>query len=98
MAISKGLHAVPKAEYLRRLSAVKSEMTRRDINALVATSAANISYLTGNRTRITSLHGIVVTIRKEEPTFIVRRIDVPGGCFHQTFLERFLSKSCEPSI
>ncbi|WP_453965591.1 M24 family metallopeptidase [Bradyrhizobium elkanii] len=87
MPISKGTQAFPRAEYLRRLVAVKAEMARRDVDVLVVTSTPNISYLTGNRTRITALHAVVVSIHKEEPAFIVRRIDVPGG-FHQTFLER----------
>ncbi|XSC42610.1 M24 family metallopeptidase [Bradyrhizobium sp. RDT10] len=87
MTISKAPQAFPRTEYLRRLATVKSEMARRDIDALVVTSWANITYLTGNLTRMFSLHALVVSICEEEPTLIVRRMDVPG-CIHQTFMER----------
>jgi Xaa-Pro aminopeptidase len=81
------MQAFPRAEYLRRLAAVKSEMARREVDALILTSWANITYLTGNVTRMYSLHALVVSIRDEEPTLVVRRMDVPG-CTHQTFLDR----------
>lgn len=55
MAIIKGPQAFPRA-HLRRLAAVKSEMARRDVDALIVTSWANITYLTGNVTRMHSLH------------------------------------------
>lgn len=87
MAIPKGPQAFPRTEYLRRLAAVKSEMARRDIETLVVTSVANITYLTGNLTKITTQRALVVSIQDEEPTFIVRQMD-EGGIFHQTFLER----------
>ncbi|MFO0995431.1 MAG: Xaa-Pro peptidase family protein [Alphaproteobacteria bacterium] len=87
MAISKGPQAFPRTEYLRRLAAVKAEMARREIEALVVTSSANITYLTGNLTRMFSIHALVVSAREEEPTLIVRGID-QAGTFHHTFLER----------
>ncbi|MGW4126024.1 M24 family metallopeptidase [Nocardia sp. NPDC004711] len=86
MSISKAPQAFPRIEYLRRLAAVKAEMARRDIDALVVTSSSNITYLTGNFARIYSLHGLVVTADKEEPTIIVRAIDV-SALIHLTFLE-----------
>ncbi|XSC42600.1 M24 family metallopeptidase [Bradyrhizobium sp. RDT10] len=87
MAIPKGPQAFPRTEYLRRLAAVKSEMGGRDIETLVVTSVANITYLTGNLTKITTHRALVVCIKDEEPTFIVRQMD-QAGVFHQTFLER----------
>lgn len=81
----KALQAFPSTEYLRRLGAVKSKMARRDVDALVVTSPANITYLTGNLTRLYQLHALIVSIREEEPTFIVRQMDVPGCCY-QTFM------------
>lgn len=87
MSISKAPQAFPRTEYLRRLAAVKSEMARREVEALVVTSWANITYLTGNRTRMFSMHALVVSIRDEEPTLVVRGLDVVG-CIHQTFLDR----------
>jgi len=87
MAISKAPQAFPRTEYLRRLAAVKAEMARRDVEALVLTSWANITYLTGNVTRMYSLHALVVSVLEEEPTLIVRGMDAPG-CIHQTFMHR----------
>lgn len=87
MSISKAPQAFPKTEYLRRLVAVKSEMARREVDALVVTSWANITYLTGSRTRMFSVHALVVSMRDEEPTLVVRGLDVVG-CVHQTFLDR----------
>lgn len=87
MAINKAPQAFPRMEYLRRLAAVKSEMARRDVEALVLTSWANITYLTGNVTRMYSLHALVVSQREEEPTLVVRGMDAPG-CIHQTFMDR----------
>lgn len=87
MAIAKGPQAFPRSEYLRRLSAIKAEMARRDVGALVVTSSANITYLTGNLTRMFSIHALVVTMRDEEPALIVRGLDF-AGTFHHTFLSR----------
>ncbi|MCP1909571.1 Xaa-Pro aminopeptidase [Bradyrhizobium elkanii] len=87
MTIGKAPQAFPRAEYLRRLAAVKAEMARRDIDGLIITSAANIGYLTGNRTRLFALHALVVSMSKEEPTLVVRGMDA-AGCFHQAFLVR----------
>ncbi|UFW51319.1 MULTISPECIES: M24 family metallopeptidase [Bradyrhizobium] len=87
MTISKAPQAFPREEYLRRLIAVKLEMARRDIDALVVTSWANITYLTGNLTRMLALHALVVSVREEEPTLIVRKMCAPGA-IHQTFMER----------
>lgn len=88
MTISKGLQAFPRTEYLRRLAAVKSEMTQRDIDALVVTEGANITYLTGYTAKSPNdPKGIVVTMYQEEPTFILRKMDVPAA-LHQTFMAR----------
>ncbi|KRQ10925.1 M24 family metallopeptidase [Bradyrhizobium manausense] len=88
MAIAKGPQAFPRAEFLRRLSAVKAEMGRRNIDALIVLDSSNITYLTG----YTSLsgyvpQGLVVSMDEEEPTFILRRQDTPAA-IHQTFLDR----------
>ncbi|NOJ50828.1 M24 family metallopeptidase [Bradyrhizobium archetypum] len=88
MTISKGSQAFPRTEYVRRLAAVKSEMERRDIDALVVNNAANITYLTGYTALSAYVpQGLVVSIHREEPTFILRRQDAPAA-IHQTFLER----------
>ncbi|SFK14620.1 Xaa-Pro peptidase family protein [Bradyrhizobium sp. Gha] len=87
MAISKGPQAFPRTEYMRRLAAVKLDMKRRDIDALVITSWANITYLTGNLTRMLALHALVVSVNEEQPTLIVRRMCAPGA-IHQTFMTR----------
>lgn len=87
MTITKAPQAFPREEYLRRLAAVKSEMARRDIDALVITSWANITYLTGNLTRMYSLHALVVSTSEEEPTLVVRAMDAPGA-IHHAFMSR----------
>ncbi|NPC58168.1 M24 family metallopeptidase [Caenimonas soli] len=88
MSISKGPQAFPRAEYLRRLGAVKLEMTRREIDALVVISSRDITYLTGYTARSAYVpQAVVVTSELEEPTFILRRMDAPAA-IHQTFLER----------
>lgn len=88
MTLTKGPQAFPRPEYLRRLAAVKADMARRDIDALVVNNAANITYLTGY-TALSGYvpQGLVVSNRKEEPVFILRRQDAPAA-IHQTFLER----------
>lgn len=88
MTISKGPQLFPREEYLRRLAAVKSEMAQRDIDALVVSSPANITYLSGH-TAYTSYvpQGLVVSMHKEEPTFIMRRMDAPAA-IHESFLDR----------
>lgn len=42
MTISRAAMAFPKSEYLRRLAAVKAEMQRRELDALVVASSANL--------------------------------------------------------
>ncbi|SFQ24544.1 Xaa-Pro dipeptidase/ectoine hydrolase [Bradyrhizobium sp. Ghvi] len=88
MMISKGPQAFPRTEYLRRLAEVKSEITRRDIDALVVTNPSNIAYLTGYTARSFSVpQGLVVSIQQEEPTIILRKQDGPAAV-HQTFMGR----------
>lgn len=88
MTISRGPQAFPRTEYLGRLAAVKKEMSRRDLDALVVTSASDITYLTGY-TALSGYvpQGLVVQIAEEEPTFILRRMDAPAA-IHETFLDR----------
>ncbi|WP_348627195.1 aminopeptidase P family N-terminal domain-containing protein [Mesorhizobium sp. WSM2561] len=86
MALSKGPQTFPRSEYLRRLAAVKSEMARLDIDALYVSNPANVTYLTGCIVQ-TSSQGLVVSIHKDEPTFIVRGVD-SAAVIYQTFLER----------
>ncbi|WP_340163196.1 aminopeptidase P family N-terminal domain-containing protein [Mesorhizobium sp. NZP2298] len=62
-------------------------MVRQDIEALVVSSLANIAYLTGSIVRHSGPQGLVISIRKEEPTFIVRRADF-AAAIYQTYLER----------
>ncbi|MET4518908.1 Xaa-Pro peptidase family protein [Bradyrhizobium sp. I1.7.5] len=88
MTISKGPQAFPRTEYLRRLAALKSEMEKREIEALVVNNASNITYLTGYTARSGYVpQAIVVSISQEEPTFILRRQDAPAA-IHQAFMHR----------
>lgn len=88
MTISKAPQLFPREEYLRRLSLVKTEMARREIDAFVVTSPANITYLSGH-TAFTSYvpQGLVISMHEEEPTFMLRRQDGPAA-IHQSFLNR----------
>ncbi|MGL3104633.1 M24 family metallopeptidase [Bradyrhizobium sp. BR 1432] len=88
MDIKKGPQAFSRTEYLRRLAAAKSQMEQRDLDALVITEGANITYLSGYTARSPNdPKGMVVSAQQEEPTFILRKMDVPAA-LHQTFLER----------
>lgn len=88
MTISKGLQVFPRTEYLRRLAAVKSEMVKRDIETLVVTFDRSINYLTGYTARSAYVpQALVVSVHEEEPSLILRLMDVPAG-IHLTFLER----------
>ncbi|WP_246515825.1 aminopeptidase P family N-terminal domain-containing protein [Bradyrhizobium diversitatis] len=85
MTIKKAPQPFPRAEYLRRMAAIKKEMVRREIDALVVPSSSNITYLTENCARIFSLHALV-RADKEEPALIVRVIDV-SAFVYLTFLD-----------
>ncbi|QOZ36409.1 Xaa-Pro peptidase family protein [Bradyrhizobium sp. CCBAU 53421] len=86
MAMPKGPQAFPRTEYLRRLSAVKSEMQQRGIDVLIVTTPQNIGYLTGYTAKSAYVpQGLIVSLKDEEPTFILRRMDAPAAIY-QTFL------------
>lgn len=87
MAISKGPQAFPRSEYLRRTAAVKAQMAHLDVDALFVTHPANVAWLTGCIVRHSSPQGVVVSMHKDEPTFLVRRAD-SAAAIHQGFLER----------
>ncbi|APG93409.1 M24 family metallopeptidase [Sinorhizobium americanum] len=88
MAMPKGPQAFPRSEYLRRLSAVKAEMKRRGVDALVVKSTANITYLSGYTSKTGSTpQALIVDARDEEPSFIACRKDAPAA-IHQTFIRR----------
>ncbi|WOH80392.1 Xaa-Pro peptidase family protein [Bradyrhizobium sp. BEA-2-5] len=88
MTISKGPQVFPRTEYLRRLQAVKSEMAKREIEALVVTFDRNINYLTGYTARSAYVpQALVISNHDEEPSLILRLMDAPAG-IHLTYLER----------
>lgn len=88
MTASKGFQAFPRAEYLRRLSALKAEMKRREIDVLFVSSPSNITYLTGHTAATAYVpQGLLVSIAEEEPTFFLRKMDAPAA-IRQTFLDR----------
>ncbi|UPJ76859.1 Xaa-Pro peptidase family protein [Bradyrhizobium sp. 187] len=88
MTIPKAAQAFPRSEYLRRLSAVKSEMERREIEVLVVTVPANITYLSGYTSKSGYVpQALIVSLKDEEPTFITRRMDAPAA-LHQMFIDR----------
>ncbi|MER9477686.1 aminopeptidase P family N-terminal domain-containing protein [Mesorhizobium sp. M0520] len=61
-------------------------MERLEIDALFVSNPANVTYLTGC-TVWGGPQGLVVSIAKEEPTFIIRGVDWAAGIY-QSFLER----------
>ncbi|MCP3380362.1 Xaa-Pro peptidase family protein [Bradyrhizobium sp. CCGUVB4N] len=88
MTMPKGTLVFPRSEYLRRLSAVKSDMERREIEVLVVTAPAHITYLTGYTSKSGYVpQGLVVSLKDEEPTFITRRMDGPAA-LHQMYIDR----------
>ncbi|MET4391650.1 ectoine hydrolase [Bradyrhizobium sp. F1.4.3] len=88
MAMPKSSQAFPRSEYLRRLTEVKLEMKRREIDALVVTTPANITYLSGYTSKSGYVpQGLLVLLEDEEPTFITRRMDGPAA-IHQMFIDR----------
>ncbi|MGY4167684.1 M24 family metallopeptidase [Bradyrhizobium sp. USDA 4529] len=86
MSISKGPQAFPRAEYLRRVAAVKKRMERLDVDALFVSSPANLTYLTGSMV-VAGPQGLVISMDKELPTYFIRRADA-AAVIHQSFLER----------
>lgn len=87
MTISKAPQAFPRTEYMRRLAVVKSEMARRNIEALVVSNSSNQNYLTGYTARSGYVpQALVVSMDQDEPTFLMREMDAPAA-LHQTFLE-----------
>lgn len=88
MTMPKGAQAFPRSEYLRRLTAVKSEMERREVEVLVVTAPANITYLSGYTSKSGYVpQGLVVSLKDEEPTFITRLMDGPAA-LHQMYVDR----------
>ncbi|MCA6120168.1 aminopeptidase P family protein [Bradyrhizobium sp. WSM 1738] len=87
MSMPKGPQVFPRTEYLRRLSAVKAEMKRREIGVLMVTSPANITYLSGYTSKSGYVpQGLVVSLKEEEPTFFTRHMDGPAA-MHQMFID-----------
>lgn len=87
MAMSKAPQAFPRTEYLRRIAAVKAEMERREVDVLMVTSPANITYLSGYTSKSGYVpQGLIVSLKEEEPTFITRRMDAPAA-MHQMFID-----------
>lgn len=88
MSVSKGPQVFPRTEYLRRLTAVKVEMVKREVDVLLVTFDRSINYLTGYTARSAYVpQALVISVHEEEPTLILRLMDVPAG-IHLTFLER----------
>ncbi|MGY5795139.1 M24 family metallopeptidase len=86
MPIIKGPQAFPRTEFLRRLTSVKAEMGRLEIDSLVVGNSSDITYLTGYTAKSGYVpQAIVVSLKDEEPTFILRRQDAPAAV-HQTFM------------
>ncbi|UCI31946.1 M24 family metallopeptidase [Mesorhizobium sp. B4-1-4] len=87
MTIIKMSQVFPRNEYLRRLSAVKAEMKRREIAVAIVTVPANITYLTGYTSKSGYVpQGLMIDLEDQEPTFFTRRMDAPAAK-HQMFID-----------
>lgn len=88
MAMPKGPQAFPRAEYLRRLSAVKAEMERGEIDVSIIATPSNITYLSGYTSKSGYIpQGLIVSLKEEEPSFLTRRQDAPAA-MHQMFINK----------
>ncbi|MDK1378273.1 MULTISPECIES: Xaa-Pro peptidase family protein [unclassified Sinorhizobium] len=88
MPIVKGPQVFPRAEFLSRLAAVKSEMERLEIDTLIVGNQTDINYLTGYTAKSAYVpQALVVSLKEEEPTFVLRRQDAPAAV-HLTFMDR----------
>lgn len=86
MTIPKRYQFFNRTEFLRRLTATKTEMANKGIDILLVRNTANITYLTGYTSDTSYVpQFLVVDAREEEPTFFVRSIDV-GGARHLSFM------------
>ncbi|WP_213291305.1 aminopeptidase P family N-terminal domain-containing protein, partial [Bradyrhizobium sp. sGM-13] len=71
----------------RRLSAVKAEMKRREVDVLMVTSPANITYLSGYTSKSAYVpQGLIIFLKEEEPSFFTRHMDAPAA-MHQMFID-----------
>ncbi|MGV3553375.1 M24 family metallopeptidase [Rhizobium sp.] len=87
MPLPKAPPVFPRAEYIRRLTAVKTELERRGLEAAMISSPANINYLTGYTSKSGYVpQGLIVDLANEEPTFFTRRMDAPAAK-HQMFID-----------
>jgi Xaa-Pro dipeptidase len=77
-----------QSEFERRLGAVRSEMERRSIDALLLSTPENVTYLTGYETIGYSSFLCLIVPAEGEPTLVVREmeLDVARGT---TWLSRF---------
>lgn len=77
--------AFPRTEYQRRLAAVRAEMQRREVDALIVSDRSNITYLSGYTAKSSYVPQGLVISAYEEPTFFLRRQDAPAAV-RQTYL------------
>ncbi|WP_352652928.1 Xaa-Pro peptidase family protein [Mesorhizobium sp. M0162] len=71
---------------MRRLTAVKTKMTERNITAVMITESPHITYLTGAIAPC-DLRGLIVLLSQEEPVFILRWLDV-AVAVQEAYLDR----------
>ncbi|MGY3573105.1 M24 family metallopeptidase [Bradyrhizobium sp. USDA 4504] len=88
MTISKAPQIFPRSEYLRRIAAVKAEMAKQGVDALVVNNVRNITYLTGYLAKSAYVpQGLIVCTNRDEPMFILRHCDWAAG-LHQAWMTR----------
>jgi len=88
MTVERGPQVFPREDYLRRLAGVKAEMAKRNIETLVVSYDRNMNYLTGYAAPTGYVpQGLVISVHEEEPTIVLRLMDVPIA-HYQTYLRR----------
>lgn len=77
----------PRDEYLARLSAVKLDIGKREIDVLFVTDPSNITYLSDYTSKSAYVpQGLIISLTEGEPTSLTRRMDAPAA-IHQTFID-----------
>lgn len=71
--------AFPEAEYRRRVAAVRAEMGRAGLDALLLTFPPTLCYLAGYTTFATDKHACLLLPRTGDPVLQVASVDIPAA-------------------
>lgn len=71
--------AFPSEEFAARQAALRTRMAAADLDVLVVTGPENIYWLTGRQTAGYFAFQALVVPRSDEPTLLVRQLELPGA-------------------